>query len=130
MTQEMSIIRGAAALAIARCREMAGSKIVSRRMSCEGCFKDMETVPKVELAAALGRDIVSGMLGFESPEALVSGGASLFPPIAVLYGMEEDEAKRMAVLIEKAAADSLFVPQGGVISFELAQEFKAVTEAV
>lgn len=129
-TQEMSIIRGAAALAIARCREMAGSKIVSRRMSCEGCFKDMETVPKVELAAELGRDIVAGMLGFESPEMLVKGGASLFPPIAVLYGMDQTEADRMAVLIEKAAADSLFVPQGGTISFELSEEFKALSEAV
>ncbi len=127
---QMAILRGAAALAIARCRELAGSKIVSRRMSCEGCFKDMETVPKEELAAELGRDIVSGMLGFESPDALVKGGASLFPPVAVLYGMDETEALRMAALIEKTAADSLFVPGGGTISFELSEEFRALSEAV
>lgn len=121
---QMAIIRGAAAMAIERCRELAGSRLGAKRMSCDGCFKGTEGVPRSDLAAALGVDIVR-TLDFTDDLALVSGATEPFVRTAMIYGLEESEARRLAKMVESHAAATLYTPGPSAISYELAQEFSA-----
>lgn len=126
--QQMAIIRGAAAMAIERCRELAGSRLGSKRMSCEGCFKGTEGVPRADLAAVLGEEIVR-TLGFTSELALVKGATEPFVRAASIYGMEDAEAKRLAAMIEAHAAATLYTPGPMSLSFEISEEFRVLSEA-
>ncbi len=105
-SQNMSIIRGAAALMVERCREIAGSRLWSKRMNCEGCFNGAESLPKRQLAAEVGPEVVA-TLGFTA-DALVAGVTEPFVATAVMYGMDELAARNLAAQIERTAADTLY----------------------
>jgi hypothetical protein len=98
---------GAAELALERARELAGSRLLSKKMTCDGCFKGAEDVPPPQLAHHLGREVVE-MLGFTSDFALVSGGCRTLVATAARWGLPEERAKILAALIERFAAETLF----------------------
>lgn len=98
---------GAAMLALERCRELAGSRLISKRMQCEGCFKGAENVPKSQMAATVGIDVVR-MLEFSSERALVAGGAEPFLAVLVKMGVSSQRARAMSEQIEHHAAETLY----------------------
>lgn len=102
-----SAFQGAAELALYRCRELAGSRIRSRRKSCPGCLDEVQHVDNSLVASALG---VDGLvpLGSPSPSDLVSGGADSFKALLVGWGNPEATAVAAARLLEVHAARTLF----------------------
>jgi hypothetical protein len=118
------VIRGAAAMALERCRELAGSRLGAKRMSCDGCFDGTENVPKSELAAVVGKDVVR-TLGITSELALVKGATDPFIKAVMVYGVPEELARKLAKQIEADAAATLYDRQT-VISYELSEELRAL----
>jgi len=98
--------QGAAQLALFRCRELAGSRIRSRRKSCEGCLDAVQHVENSLVASALG---IEGLipLGSPSPQELVNGGAESFRALLVQWGNDEETARSVAHLVETHAARTL-----------------------
>jgi len=100
-------VTGAAMLTLDRIREIAGSRVRQRRMSCEGCFKGTEDLPNHALIAAVGQDVLHA-LEFTSEDALVSGGADLFRERLMEWGVSERKARLLGGLLERAAAETIY----------------------
>lgn len=101
-----SAFRGAAEMALFRCRELAGSRIRSRRSTCPGCLDEIQHLDNSLVASALGEE---GLVPFGSPNAssLVAGGADLFKTMLVQWGNDEASASAVAKLVEMHAARTL-----------------------
>jgi hypothetical protein len=99
--------QGAAELALLRCRELAGSRLRSRKTSCPHCLDDVAHLPNTLVAAGLGR---AGLepLGAPEPRALVAGGADAFKSLMLSWGHGQEETTTMANFIELHAARTLF----------------------
>lgn len=104
---ESARLSGAAELALLRCRELAGSRLRSRRDSCPECLEANRHVPNAKLAAALGE---SGLvrLGLTEPMALVRGGSDIFRQLCVMWGVEPGLVTDLCGQIEVHAAHTLF----------------------
>ncbi len=102
-----SAFRGAAELTMFRCRELAGSRIRSRRASCPGCLDAVQHLENSLVASALGVDGLEP-LGSPSPQQLVAGGADSFKALLVQWGNDETAANAVAKLVEMHAARTLF----------------------
>ncbi len=100
-------VAGAAMLALDRIREIAGSRVRQKRMSCEGCFNGTENVPNRALVAAVGEEVLQA-LDITSTDALVSGGADIFREWLMTRGVAERKARLLGGLLERSAAESLF----------------------
>jgi len=102
-----SAFQGAAQLALYRCRELAGSRIRSRRKSCPGCLDEVQHLENSLVASALG---VEGLvpLGSPSPAELVAGGADSFKTMLVSWGNSEEDSRTVARMLEMHAARTLF----------------------
>jgi hypothetical protein len=100
-------IMGAAEFAFERCRELAGNRLHSKRMSCERCFEGTEEVPRNALCAAVGEEVVRAV-GIDSEAALVSGGSAPFLTVVMQKGIPEREARVLGGLIEAYAATTLY----------------------
>lgn len=101
-----SAFQGAAELALHRCRELAGSRIRSRRKSCPGCLDEVQHIENSMVASALGAEGLVP-LGSPSPQDLVSGGADAFKSLLVQWGNTEDASQSIAKLVETHAARTL-----------------------
>jgi hypothetical protein len=99
-------ILGAAELALLRCRELAGSRLRSRRSSCTDCFEQIEHVAHAQVAATLGQDGLK-QLGAPEPIDLVAGGADVLRHLLVNWGYPDAEATRLAGMLEVHAARTL-----------------------
>jgi hypothetical protein len=99
--------QGAAELALLRCRELAGSRLRSRKDSCPHCLDGVAHLPNTLVAAGLGRTGLEP-LGAPEPRTLVAGGADSLRSLMVAWGYGEEEAKTMADFIELHAARTLF----------------------
>jgi hypothetical protein len=105
--QQLRIL-GAAEITFDKLRERAGTFLWTKRMQCEGCFTGMETVPRGELAATAGKNIVR-MLDIHSELALIAGGADHFAvKLHKQYGYDEERAQVIAKVLERLAAESLY----------------------
>lgn len=102
-----SAFQGAAQLTLYRCRELAGSRIRSRRKSCPGCLDEVQHLENSLVASALG---LEGLvpLGSPSPSELVAGGADSFKAMLVSWGNAEEDARTVARMLEMHAARTLF----------------------
>lgn len=102
-----SAFQGAAELALHRCRELAGSRIRSRRKSCPGCLDEVQHIENGLVASALG---VEGLipLGAPDPLELVAGGADSFKSLLMGWGNNESSAAAVAKMLEMHAARTLF----------------------
>jgi len=101
-----SAFQGAAELALFRCRELAGSRIRSRRSTCPGCLDEVQHLENSMVASALGAEGLVP-LGSPSPQELVAGGADAFRSLLVQWGNDPESAGAIARLVETHAARTL-----------------------
>jgi len=92
-------MRGAAELAILRCREVAGSRLRSRKLN------GYAEVQNAHLAAACGHDMLVELK--TEPQLLVHGGASTFVALCHEWGIDSTQAAAMGQMIEVYAARTL-----------------------
>lgn len=99
---------GAAELALERCREYAGSKLVTRvkQRKQDRLLTGISGVPTSLVASSLGADNLALL---EAPAAaeLVKGGCASFVATVTRWGVTEMTARRIASLVETEAAQSL-----------------------
>lgn len=100
-------IIGAAEVAVDRCRELAGAKIVTRvrNAKCADCLAQINGVAPALVASALGIETLVS-LGTPSPSELVAGGARSFVASAPRFGLN-GHAGELGELIEQHAAATL-----------------------
>lgn len=107
-------ILGSAEIIFDRLRERAGTFLWTRKMQCEGCFDGMEGVPRGELAATVGQEVVR-MLDVTSELALVAGGADVFATKLVKqWGYDAHRAEVIARVLERLAAERLYEPDASL----------------
>ena len=127
LPQDASRIRGAAELAIIRCRELAGSRIRARNQSCPECLSAANNQPNAAVAALIGPENLS-RLDAPPPLQLVSGGASGFTTLLSSWGYTELQARAVSELLESLAARTLFdhqlpeVPNGLIARLQRLRE--------
>jgi hypothetical protein len=101
-------IMGAAGLALERCRELAGARLVSlarKPTGCKECAESVRDLPNGLVASAFGSEQISALSA--SPAALVAGGADSFQLFAVRAGVSKPNARKLALLVEEHAAKTL-----------------------
>ena len=101
-------VQAAAEMALARCRELAGSRIRSKYRARPE-MRDADGVANGEVAATLGSVVLEQMGG--DALALVEGGAATFQTVLVQWGHGEREAHALGVMLEQFAARTLFEEQ-------------------
>lgn len=97
---------GAAELALFRCRELAGSRIRSRKKSCPDCLDKVADIPNPLVASALGKDGLE-QLECPDPRVLVAGGADSLKAMLVVWGYTPDDAATVCSTVELHAARTL-----------------------
>ena len=120
-------IMAAAEMALLRCRELAGSRILSKRRTCPDCLKPAEDVPLPMVASVLGPDI---LLEIKAPEptALVAGGAEAFRSWLCSNDVAPEQAISLAQMIENYAHKTLFDPEKHTLPSGFAAHVERVRE--
>lgn len=103
-------LRGAAELALLRCRELAGSKIRQTHKRNAAVCAMIEGRQAAFVAYVLGQDMLID-LGTPEPLQLVKGGTDGFMTLCLEWGIEPTQAKALAQMIEVFAARTLFEPR-------------------
>jgi hypothetical protein len=125
-------IIGAAEMALLRCREVAGSRILSYRNSCPDCLQPAADAPKALVAAVLGQDVLAE-LNVPQPMKLVTGGTDGFRSLLTDWGFSTSQAEALCEMVTVYAAKTLFdrnhpaLPSGFAAQVERMQE---VSDAV
>ncbi len=111
--------QGAAEMAFMRCRDLAGSRLRSRRKICPHCLEGVEHLPNTLIASGLGR---AGLepLGAPDPRELVAGGADMFKTLLMQWSYDESEASDICRFLELHAAKTLFVQHPPMPNFHVA----------
>ena len=117
---------GAAMMALARCRELAGIRLWQKQRTCPDCFEKADGLPHSLVASALGPGIVQ-QVGWD-PLRLVRGGADTLQDMLVYWDYSPKQAQALAELIESFAARTLYderlpqLPSGFAAHLERAKE--------
>jgi hypothetical protein len=125
---------GAAMMALARCRELAGIRLWQKQRNCPDCFQKADGLPHALVAAALGPAIVE-RVGWE-PQKLVRGGADTLLDMLVYWDYTPKQAQAISELIENFAARTLFderlpqLPAGFAAHLERAKELDSAVAGV
>jgi hypothetical protein len=125
-------VRGAAELALLRCRELAGSKIRQQNKRNPGITAQIDGRPAAAIAFILGPEAVTA-LGTD-PLHLVRGGTDQFVTLCLEWGIEDAQARALGQMIEVHAARTLFEPRlpefpaGFAAHIERANEISAELE--
>ncbi len=120
-------IIGAAEMALQRCREVAGSRILSYRNSCPECLKPAADVPKALVAAVIGPETLQD-LDAPQPLKLVAGGTDGFRSLLTTWGFSTPQAEALCEMVTVYAAKTLFdrthpaLPTGFAAQVERMQE--------
>lgn len=123
--QEMrAIIRGAAAVSLERCRELAGSRLLAKRMSAPEAFRVADGVERSLVVSKVGQEVVR-LVGITSEKALVKGATEPFLKAIAVYGVENGEGQKIAELIEDHAAETLYDSQVA-LSYEINEALNAL----
>lgn len=106
LAASLATLLGGAELAVLRSRELAGARLNRFAMKeCPECVRDL-AAPKTLLAAAIGQDLGQKAGGATK---LVEGGAESFVEFTMsALGLSREVGARLASLIERHAADSLY----------------------
>lgn len=95
-------------LALMRCRELAGIRILQRaKRALPDRMPALEEVPHSQVALVLGQSTLKGM-GLSSAMALVEGGADNLRSLLLIKGYSAESAHSMGELIEMLAARTLY----------------------
>lgn len=103
-------LRGAAEMALLRCRELAGSKIRQTHKRNPAVCARIDGRQASFVAYILGPDLLVE-LGTPEPLQLVKGGTDGFLTLCLEWGVEATQAKALAQMIEVFAARTLFEPR-------------------
>lgn len=101
-------IVGMGAVTLERCRELAGSRLVSmarKPSGCPSCAESVKDMANSLVASAFGAEQIEAFQA--TPLALVAGGADGFQRTVESMGVKKAEARKMALMLEKQAADTL-----------------------
>lgn len=121
-----SVELGAAEMALARCRELAGMRIKQKEKSCPEYFVGINGQPNSTILAEIGPEILD-RLSITALQ-LVQGGADQLKTVLPAWGYTETEATKLQALVESYAARTLFkaghptLPSGFAAQFERAKE--------
>lgn len=103
-------ILGAAELALIRCREVAGSKILSYRTEKTAeILRPAEDVPKAFVASLIGEKTLT-KLGAPEPMKLVTGGTDGFRTLLEGWGFSDAQSEALSEMVSVYAARTLFEP--------------------
>lgn len=122
-----AIETGAAEMALARCRELAGIHLKQKEKICPEFFVDLNGQPNGELAASIGVEILDRIK--TNALDLVRGGASTLTTVLTSSGgYTSSQATIISDMVESYAARTLFkaghptLPSGFAAQFEKAKE--------
>lgn len=107
--QVVASIVGSAKHAVERCRELAGSRLVSlarKPTGCPECAERVRDLPNSLVASALGQEQTVALAA--TPAALVAGGADAFQRLLERDGWKKPNARKVALMLESHAAATLF----------------------
>jgi hypothetical protein len=125
--EQIALELGAAELALARCRELAGIRIRQKEKLCPECLSDVNGKPNALLASALGPETLEQKFSL-TPQQLVKGGADTLRSLLCEWGYATVQASAVAEMVESYAARTIFkiehptLPSGFVTQFERAKE--------
>lgn len=117
---------GAAMMALARCRELAGIRLWQKQRNCPDCFANADGAPHALVASIVGPGVVE-KLGWE-PLRLVRGGTDTFRDMLVYWDYTPKQADAVCEMIESFAARTLYderlpqLPVGFATHLERAKE--------
>lgn len=123
---------GAAEMALARCRELAGIRIRQKERSLPASVK-LDGHPNSGLPAFVGADVLQQMA--LSPAQLVGGGSDTFRGLLCEWGYGRIQAAAICEMVESYAAHTLFrvghpqLPTGFAAQFERAKEASSVSHS-
>lgn len=129
---EASLEVGAAEMALARCRELAGIRIKQKEKSFPELFKNLNGSPTGSLASVLGAEALEQIQ--VTPQQLVRGGADTLRTLLGEWGYAKVQASAISEMVESYAARTLFktghptLPSGFAAQFERAKEASDVSE--
>lgn len=117
---------GAAMMALARCRELAGIRLWQRQKTCPDCFTMADGQPHALVASIVGPDVVERLEW--TPQLLTKGGADTLKDMLVYWDYSPKQAAGICELIESFAARTLYderlpqLPAGFTAHLERAKE--------
>lgn len=117
---------GAAMMALARCRELAGIRLWQKQRTCPDCFEQADGKPHALVASILGPEIV-GRIGWDPPR-LVRGGTDTLRDMLVYWDYTPKQSDAICEMIESFAAKTLYdgrlpqLPVGFATHLERAKE--------
>lgn len=117
---------GAAQLALARCRELAGVRLRQKEKLCPECLEAADGYPDTLVASAVGEGSLERFS--VTPRALVAGGADTLRTLLTTWGYSNEQATVFSNMVESYAARTLFesrqpaLPSGFVACLEGAEE--------
>lgn len=124
---------GAAEMALARCRELAGIRLKRKEGSCPEFFVGVNGAPDGEIAATVGFEILERLS--TNATKLVEGGAdTLQTVLSSSCGYTSQQASVVAEMVESYAARTLFksghptLPSGFAAQFVRAKEASNVSD--
>jgi len=106
VTSSSAEAMGAAAMALARCRELAGIRLRQKEKVCPDCIAPANGSPHALVASVIGPNGVEG-LGLE-PLRLVRGGADTLREMLSHWGYSSTQSEAICELIEAFAARTLY----------------------
>lgn len=117
---------GAAEMALARCRELAGIRIKQKEKLCPECVQAANGAPNSLIASVVGADALIQMN--LTPLKCVEGGADTLRSLLPHWGYSQNQTASLAEMVEAYAARTLFqsrqpgLPSGFAAHFERARE--------
>ncbi len=123
---------GAAEMAFARCRDLAGIRVRQKEKVCPEFFVGINGTSNSQLLAEIGPDILERLS--MTALQLVEGGAEQLSPVLQGRGYTEEQAGMIANMVESYAARTLFkagnqsLPSGFAAQFERAKEASDVSD--
>jgi hypothetical protein len=105
-TEEM--LRGAMQIAVQRCRELAGSRIISRAQHVPEAKEIIGSVQKGGVAHALGEAKVRQLVPGGNARSLVRGGSDSLASTLLEWGIDNALASRTCQAVEQHAARTLW----------------------
>jgi hypothetical protein len=127
-----SVELGAAEMALARCRELAGIRIKQKEKICPEFFVGVNGGPNGELASVVGVEILDRLS--TNALALVRGGADTLKIVLATWGYAPEQAEAISEMVESYAARTLFknghqtLPSGFAAQFDKAKEASHVND--
>lgn len=127
-----SLELGAAEMALARCRELAGIRIRQKEKAFPSIIADLNGESNSAIAAKLGADVLERLS--LTPIQLVRGGADTLDSLLCEWGYASVQSSAICEMVESYAARTLFksehptLPSGFAAQFERAKEASDVSD--